>query len=140
MYKKGVCREYLHIAGLRGKAAQGATALEGVWVACETVVLDASQLRAACSLISAAHPAIELSQQNIGDYLQPLAPDGTQRPVWPLTLQTSCLSEVLATQQAPFATGRPAFWGLGAAAARATMARREMVNCILMIRCGIGIS
>jgi hypothetical protein len=53
MYKKSVCREYLHIAGLRGKAAQGATALEGVGVACETVVLDASQLRAACSLISA---------------------------------------------------------------------------------------
>jgi len=64
-------------------------------------------------------------------YLQPLAPDGTQRPVEPLTLQTSCLSEVLGVQHAPLGTGRLSFWGLGAAAARATMAKKERVNFML---------
>jgi hypothetical protein len=36
----------------------------------------------------------------------------------PLTLQTSCFKLVLGVQHLPLGTGRPAFWGDGAAKAR----------------------
>ena len=46
----------------------------------------------------------------IGSHVQ-LLPPGTQRPAWPLAaLQESCLRLVLATQHAPFGTGRFWFW------------------------------
>ena len=51
-------------------------------------------------------------------YSQLLTLAGTHLPVWPLTLQTSCFKLVLATQQVPLGTGRPAFW-------RAKMSRRR---------------
>jgi hypothetical protein len=63
--------------------------------------------------------------------VQLLAPEGTQRPVWPLTLQTSCFKLVFATQHEPLGTGRPAFWGVGVAAAKTARERMvAMVNCI----------
>jgi hypothetical protein len=61
-----------------------------------------------------------------------LAPEGTQRPLWPLTLHTSCFKLALGAQQAPLGTGRPAFWGMGVA--KAMVARETAmarVNFIL---------
>jgi hypothetical protein len=61
-------------------------------------------------------------------YLQPLEPEGTQRPVEPLTLQTSCFKLLLGAQQLPVGTGRPAFWGEGAA--KAMEVRRAMAPSV----------
>jgi hypothetical protein len=70
----------------------------------------------------------------IGKNVQLLAAEGTQRPVWPLTLQTSCFKLVLATQHWPLGTGRPAFWGVGVAMAKTARERMvAMVNCILLV-------
>jgi hypothetical protein len=59
---------------------------------------------------------------------------GTQRPDCPLTVQTSCFKLVLAMQQAPLATGRPLFWGWGAAMAvtakRARVAKNFMMKTV----------
>lgn len=83
------------------------------------------------------------------DYLHPAEPEGTQRPDAPeASVQTSWRRLVLATQQAPLATGRPALlagvWagpagargstGVGVARASATREKRVtviLVNCIL---------
>lgn len=65
-------------------------------------------------------------------HLQLLAPLGTHLPLCPLTLHTSCFKLVLATQQAPLGTGRPAFCGLGAAIAKVARERTAaIVNFIL---------
>lgn len=75
--------------------------------------------------------------QPMGGYSQPLEPEGTQRPVEPLTLQTSCFKLALGAQQLPVGTGRPAFWGAGAAKAmeakRAAAARMNFMiaGCFL---------
>jgi hypothetical protein len=46
-----------------------------------------------------------------------------------LTLQTSCFKLALGAQQLPLGTGRPAFWGEGAAKAmEAKKATAAMVN------------
>jgi hypothetical protein len=63
--------------------------------------------------------------------LHPLAADGTQRPLDPFTLQTSCFKLVFGVQHAPFGTGRPAFWGCGVAyAIDARESIRERENFI----------
>lgn len=77
----------------------------------------------------------------VGDNIQLLAAEGTQRPACPFTLHTSCFRLVFATQHEPDATGRPAFWGLGKAAANAVRGRMEKMmdfmlateNCALAV-------
>jgi hypothetical protein len=94
----------------------------------------ASQVKRASSMqVRAPPPAHTLSATGAEGYtrgnLQLLAPEGTQRPVDPLTLHTSCFKLVFAVQQAPLGTGRPAFWGLGAATER----KKARVNCIFAV-------
>lgn len=60
-----------------------------------------------------------------------LAALGTHLPLCPLTLHTSCFKLVLATQQEPVGTGRPAFCGLGAA--RAKVARERIAVIVNFI-------
>jgi hypothetical protein len=64
--------------------------------------------------------------------LHPLAADGTQRPLDPFTLHTSCFKLVFGVQHAPFGTGRPAFWSCGVAhaidARESTRARDNFIS------------
>lgn len=76
-----------------------------------------------------------LRSYSAGRYSQSLPP-GTQRPVAPdVLVQVSCLRLVLATQQLPLGTGRPAFWRSPRTEAevRAPRARMKVAteNCIL---------
>jgi hypothetical protein len=67
--------------------------------------------------------------------LQLFTLSGTHRPLWPLTVHTSCFKLVLATQQAPSGTGRLALapWGMAAARAERARTMAEVVNFIFAV-------
>ena len=64
-----------------------------------------------------------------GSNIKLLPPEATQRPVCLITLHTSCFKLIFAAQQVPVETGRPAFWGLGAA----KRAGKTWVNALELI-------
>lgn len=78
--------------------------------------------------------------RDIWRHPQLLTESGTQRPVWPLTLQTSCFNDVPAMQHAPEGTGRLAlapFWrsmrmaSRGRAATPSTSAMEALARAVM---------
>lgn len=126
------------------KSAKWPSSLQNVGIAGESAILDTCQRTTAYRWPLSVRVSLSRDRRYIWSWdrpkkdLQLLTFAGTQRPVWPLTLQTSCFKLVAATQHAPVGTGRfalaPAWRSsmtMPLATARKAKRVAEIVNFIL---------